>query len=174
MNLHYQLFICGLSGLFLAGCSTFPDPVQTAAIRVDTQPAARPLAAPPASVSSSEALFMALSALGIDYRRGGNSHTSGFDCSGLVAYVYREAYGIELPRYTLAQSQLGKPVDATRLEAGDLLFYNTLRQPYSHVGIYIGGDRFVHAPKQGSAVRIEKMQTSYWTRRFNGARRIVE
>jgi cell wall-associated NlpC family hydrolase len=174
MNLRYQLFIGGLSGLLLAGCGTLPDLTQTAAKRADTQPAAKPLAAPPAPASSSEALFVALSALGIDYRRGGGSRATGFDCSGLVAYVYHEAYGIDLPRFTLAQSQLGKPVDATRLQAGDLVFYNTMRQPYSHVGIYIGDDRFVHAPKQGSAVRIEKMHTSYWSHRFSGARRIVD
>jgi cell wall-associated NlpC family hydrolase len=174
MTLRKQLFIVGFSGLFLAGCTTLPSPVQTSSVRVNTHPIEKPLSSPLASASSPEALFMALSALGIDYGRGGRSRANGFDCSGLVAYVYHEAYGINLPHHTLAQSQLGKPIDTTKLQVGDLVFYNTSRQPYSHVGIYIGDDRFVHAPKQGSAVRIEKMHASYWTRRFDGARRIVD
>ena len=129
---------------------------------------------PPPSARSPEAVFQALAAAGVQYRRGGESLDSGFDCSGLVAHVYREAYGIELPHNALAQSRFGRHVTEAGLAAGDLVFYNTERRPFSHVGIYLGDHRFIHAPKPGSAVRIEDMRTAYWTRRFDGARRILE
>jgi len=96
----------------------------------------------------------------------------GFDCSGLVAHVYEEAYGIRLPRTVSAQSETGLSVGAKELEPGDLVFYDTLGRPYSHVGIYLGDGKFVHAPKTGSAVRVESLKSAYWTKRFNGARRI--
>ncbi len=122
---------------------------------------------------SPDALFVALASLGIDYRWGGRSPTSGFDCSGLVSHVYRDAFGLEIPAHTTAQSRLGIPVDLAQIETGDLVFYNTLGQPNTHVGIYIGDERFIHAPRTGAAVRIENMRNRYWTSRFSGARRIV-
>lgn len=122
---------------------------------------------------SPDALFVALAALGIDYRYGGRSPSTGFDCSGLVAHIYRDAYGLNLPTHTTAQSRLGKPIDVGQLETGDLVFYNTQGQPNTHVGIYIGDDRFIHAPRTGAAVRIENMRGNYWKTRYSGARRIV-
>jgi len=119
-----------------------------------------------------EALLVALMALGVDYRSGGRSVATGFDCSGLVAHVFEEAYGIRLPRTALGQSEIGSSIALHELEPGDLVFYDTLGRPYSHVGIYIGEDKFVHAPKSGYPVRVENLKTSYWTKRFNGARRI--
>ena len=119
-------------------------------------------------------MFHALAALGVDYRWGGNSRAQGFDCSGLVQHVYREAYGMEVPRHTLAQSRFGKPIERTSLEIGDLVFYNTLKRPYSHVGIYLGDGRFIHAPRTGAAVRVEQMSSRYWSARFDGARRILD
>lgn len=110
--------------------------------------------------------------LGVDYRYGGNSPASGFDCSGLVAHVFREAYGIQLPQNARAQSELGVRVSLSELRAGDLVFYNTLNRPFSHVGIYVGDGRFVHAPKTGAQVRFEQVTARYWINRFNGARRI--
>ena len=112
--------------------------------------------------------------LGVDYQNGGNSPASGFDCSGLVAHVYREAYGIRLPHNARAQSEIGARVSLAELRAGDLVFYNTLNRPYSHVGIYVGDGRFVHAPKTGAQVRVEQISAAYWTKRFDGARRISQ
>jgi cell wall-associated NlpC family hydrolase len=134
-------------------------------------PVASP-APPPARADRSEALLQALLALGVDYRYGGKSPATGFDCSGLVAYVYREAWGVRLPINTAAQSQAGVPVSLSELQAGDLVFYNTQKQPYSHVGIYLGDGKFVHAPKTGAQVRIESLQSAYWAQRYDGARRI--
>lgn len=119
-------------------------------------------------------MFQVLASLGIDYQNGGLSPNTGFDCSGLVAHVYLEAFGVRLPHNTLAQSRTGAPVEHGNLAPGDLVFYNTLNQPYSHVGIYLGDGRFVHAPKSGAQVRVERMQTRYWIERYNGARRIPQ
>src|SRR2546425_5581593 len=90
---------------------------------------------------SPEMVFQALANAGVPYRRGGDSRENGFDCSGLVAHVYREAFGIQLPHNAQAQSRMGKPVTLSQLEAGDLVFYNTERRPYSHVGIFLGDNR---------------------------------
>ncbi len=127
----------------------------------------------PSRAQRSEALLQALLALGIDYHSGGRSPVTGFDCSGLVAHVFREAYGIHLPANTRGQSETGTKVSLAELEPGDLVFHDTLNRPYSHVGIYLGDGRFVHAPKSGSRVRIENLRGAYWTKRFNGARRVT-
>jgi cell wall-associated NlpC family hydrolase len=110
--------------------------------------------------------------VGTPYRWGGRHPDVGFDCSGLVAHAFERAWGIELPRSAREQSKAGRPVRLADLRPGDLVFYNTRRRPYSHVGIYLGEGRFVHAPRPGARVRIESMKTSYWRTRFNGARRI--
>ena len=125
-----------------------------------------------ASREQSEMLFQVLTSIGVDYKYGGSSYATGFDCSGLVAHVYHEGYGITLPRNTSGQSRVGQPVAEGDLRPGDLVFYNTLDRPFSHVGIYLGDGRFIHAPKTGAAVRIENLRSSYWSKRWNGARRI--
>ena len=131
--------------------------------------------APPASAPrrNAELLFQAIAAAGSDYRSGGRTHDTGFDCSGLVAFVYQEAYSLHLPLTSRAQSQYGHAVAREKLEVGDLVFFNTQRQPFSHVGIYIGDGKFIHAPKTGSKVRTESLLARYWSTRFDGARRIV-
>jgi cell wall-associated NlpC family hydrolase len=126
----------------------------------------------PARVQRSEALLQALLALGLDYRYGGDSHVTGFDCSGLVAHIYLEAWNIRLPRNTAAQSKSGVPVSLAELQAGDLVFYDTMKRPFSHVGIYLGEGKFIHAPKTGAQVRVESLKSVYWQQRYNGARRI--
>jgi len=152
----------------LAGCSTLPS--QTPAGQAPSAPA--PAAQPAKPARHTEAMFQVLMALGIDYRGGGASPATGFDCSGLVAHVFREAYGMRVPRNTRAQSETGIPVSLTELQPGDLVFYDTLARPFSHVGIYLGDGKFVHAPKSGSKVRIEHLSSAYWSKRFSGARRI--
>jgi len=113
----------------------------------------------------------ALRALGTRYRYGGASPETGFDCSGLITHVFERA-GLSLPRTALAQSRVGTPVKRANLAPGDLVFYNTRNQPYSHVGMYVGNGRFVHAPKPGAKVRIERLDTPYWRSRYNGGRRL--
>ncbi|MBM3345761.1 MAG: NlpC/P60 family protein [Betaproteobacteria bacterium] len=114
----------------------------------------------------------ALELVGIRYRRGGNSAEAGFDCSGLVVHVFRESLGILLPRTSREISRAGAVVGKAELAPGDLVFFNTRRNAFSHVGIYLGDDLFVHAPRPGQRVRIEDMRARYWAARFNGARRV--
>lgn len=151
----------------IAGCAGSPPKAPVA-----TAPEALQRQEPAARAQRAEALLQALLALGVDYRNGGRSPNQGFDCSGLVAHVFREAYGMNLPHNTRAQSELGIAVASSELEPGDLVFYNTLDRPFSHVGIYLGDSRFVHAPKTGARVRVESIRSAYWSNRFNGARRI--
>jgi len=114
----------------------------------------------------------ALDQLGIRYRYGGSSPDTGFDCSGLVAYSAERGLGLKLPRNSSAMALVGTSIDKPQLQAGDLVFFNTLGRRYSHVGIYLGNDRFVHSPSAGGVVRIEKMTMAYWAKRYNGARRL--
>lgn len=158
--------------LLLSGCASFnpgvATPDQTVYAPV-TRPANQPTSP---SAERAEALLQALLSLGLDYRYGGISPVTGFDCSGLVAHIYLEAWNIRLPRNARAQSDAGMPVSLAELQAGDLVFYDTLKRPFSHVGIYIGDGRFVHAPKAGARVRVESLKSAYWSQRFNGARRV--
>ena len=148
-------------------------------------PLMEPLAAPPAvlvdapAVAGVEAvaqidelLFRAMSLIGTPYQRGGSSPATGFDCSGFVSYLYREVLGMKLPRSADAIWRFGQEVPRTDLTAGDLVFFNTMRRPYSHVGVYVAEDRFVHAPASGGAVRTESVNERYWARRWNGAKRL--
>lgn len=125
-----------------------------------------------ASVASVEPQALASAWLGTRYRRGGKSPEDGFDCSGLVAHVFERSRGITLPRNVAGQSKVGVPVEQAALKPGDLVFYNTRNRPYSHVGIYLGDGRFIHAPRPGQRVRVERADTRYWRARFNGARRV--
>lgn len=114
----------------------------------------------------------AMELLGIRYKRGGTSPETGFDCSGFVRYVFSESTGLSLPHNAAAISQDGERVEKKELQPGDLVFFNTMRRAFSHVGIYLGNNMFVHAPRPGGRVRIEDMDDRYWSRRYNGARRI--
>jgi cell wall-associated NlpC family hydrolase len=123
---------------------------------------------------ASDLALRAMSMIGIRYKYGGNAPESGLDCSGLVRYVFRDAWGKNLPRTSEEISKVGERVETKDLQPGDLVFYNTLKRGFSHVGIYLGDNKFIHAPSSGGQVRIESMDLSYWKKRFNGARRITE
>lgn len=113
----------------------------------------------------------AMDFLGIRYRRGGSTPESGFDCSGFVSHVFREL-GTRLPRSSREISHSGEAVSKNELQPGDLVFFNTMRRAFSHVGIYLGNNQFVHAPASGGAVRIDDLRERYWGKRYNGARRV--
>lgn len=115
----------------------------------------------------------AMSLIGTPYRYGGNSPLTGLDCSGFVRYVYKESLSTDLPRTAAEMSRVGQYVSRNELKPGDLVFYNTMRRANSHVGIYLGDDKFIHSPRTGQRVRINSMNESYWRGRFNGARRII-
>lgn len=116
----------------------------------------------------------ALEYLGVRYRFGGTSPETGLDCSGLVLNVFRNAIGFDLPRTAAEMSRMGDKIGRKDLKPGDLVFFNTMRRTFSHVGIYLGDGKFVHAPSSGGKVRIEAISSSYWSKRFNGARRLVD
>lgn len=124
--------------------------------------------------NAKELVLKGLELVGINYRRGGTNPDSGLDCSGFVQVVFRDAVGLLLPRTAKEQSEVGNVVDKTELKPGDLVFFNTMRRAFSHVGIYLGDNRFMHSPRTGAEVRVEDMSQSYWVKRYNGARRIVE
>jgi len=116
----------------------------------------------------------AMDLIGVRYRRGGTSTETGFDCSGFTRHVFETSLGLVLPRRADEQATAAGLVAVKRedLRPGDLVFFNTLKRTFSHVGIYIGDNRFVHSPRPGKGVRTEDMSFAYWARRFTGARRI--
>ncbi|NBW55515.1 MAG: NlpC/P60 family protein [Betaproteobacteria bacterium] len=120
---------------------------------------------------ASDLVVNAMGYLGVPYRRGGTG-LQGFDCSGFVQSMYENTLGLVLPHNAKAQAAATEKIDKTELQPGDLVFFNTLRRAFSHVGIYIGEGKFIHSPRAGGEVRIEDMRDSYWVKRFNGARRV--
>jgi cell wall-associated NlpC family hydrolase len=112
--------------------------------------------------------------IGTPYRNGGHSPDTGFDCSGFAGYLYRDILGFQLPRSAQQIWKFGKTVEREDLRPGDLVFYNTLKRPYSHVGIYLGDNRFIHSPASGGRVNIVDMNQRYWAARWNGAKRVVQ
>jgi cell wall-associated NlpC family hydrolase len=122
---------------------------------------------------ASELVLSAMNFLGVSYKRGGNSAEQGFDCSGFTRFVFENSLGLVLPRRAeqQAQSSALQTVKAEELKPGDLVFFNTMKRAFSHVGIYIGEGKFIHAPRAGGEVRIEDMRLAYWSQRFDGARR---
>ena len=124
---------------------------------------------------ASDMVLSAMNFLGVPYRRGGNSAEHGFDCSGFTRHVFEMSLGLVLPRRVDEQAKAPGLVGVKRdeLKPGDLVFFNTLKRTFSHVGIYIGDHKFIHSPRAGGEVRIEDMRLAYWTKRFTGARRAL-
>jgi cell wall-associated NlpC family hydrolase len=125
------------------------------------------------TTSAQDLILKGFELIGINYRFGGTNPETGLDCSAFVQIVFREAIGVLLPRSAREQSEVGAVVDRHELKAGDLVFFNTMRRAFSHVGIYLGDNRFLHAPRTGAEIRVEDMRQSYWTQRYNGARRLL-
>lgn len=121
---------------------------------------------------TSDLVSTAIGFLGIPYLRGGNSAETGFDCSGFVRAIYKETIGLVLPRSADQQANATQKIDKSELKPGDLVFFNTMKRTFSHVGIYMGEGKFIHSPRTGSSVRIDDMRIPYWNLRFDGARRV--
>ncbi len=139
-----------------------------------TAPQTRPLIAPNDPAAANAVLMRAIGLVGTPYRWGGNTPESGFDCSGLVTYVFRDMLDLRLPRTSreLAAMQ-GPRIDPGRLVAADLVFFGS-KGDVSHVGIYVGEGRFVHAPRTGGTVRLDRLDGSYWRDRYTGAKRVLK
>jgi cell wall-associated NlpC family hydrolase len=154
-----------LLGSLLAGCGSVtprPPPAPAAARVVLGDP-----------TKGSEAALFSLALIDRGYRFGGNNPEAGLDCSGMVSYVYRQVAGIDLPHNAARIAQLTRAIPREALRAGDLVFFNTLDRPFSHVGIYVGDDRFVHAPNSGGRVRIDRLNEHYYAKRFEAARSLL-
>lgn len=138
----------------------------------------RPVAQESSSFSSTwadiaeEVMINALSLSGINYQFGGKTPEAGFDCSGFVQYVFKQAAQITLPPTARAISQVGMTVSRQDLRPGDLVFFNTVQSAFSHVGIYLGDNKFIHAPRTGAKIRVENLNNSYWNSHYDGAKRL--
>lgn len=122
---------------------------------------------------ASNLVMSAMNFLGVPYRRGGNSVSNGFDCSGFTRHIFEMSVGLVLPRRADEQAKMSSLISIKKedLKPGDLVFFNTMRATFSHVGIYVGEGKFIHSPRAGGAVRVEDMREAYWAKRFTGARR---
>ena len=121
---------------------------------------------------ASELVIQAMGLLGVPYKRGGMSEEKGFDCSGFVRHMFEKSVGLVLPRSAEEQAKVTEEINRSELKPGDLVFFNTMKRTFSHVGIYVGDGKFIHAPRPGKAVRVDDMREAYWQKRFNGARRV--
>lgn len=122
---------------------------------------------------ASELVLASMNFLGVPYKRGGSSAENGFDCSGFTRHIFEMSVGLVLPRRADEQAKLSSlvPIKKDELKPGDLVFFNTMRRTFSHVGIYVGDGKFIHSPRAGGKVRVEDMRDAYWAKRFTGARR---
>jgi cell wall-associated NlpC family hydrolase len=171
MTLGYRNMLnkCGALCLLalLVSCGTAP-PQRT------TPEMAAPALAPQSRERAAEVVIYALGLMDIDYRFGGKNPESGLDCSGMVSYIYRHALGIELPHNAARIAQIGREIAPDRLAPGDLVFFNTTGKPFSHVGIYLGNDRFIHAPSSNGKIKVSSLKATYYATRLEAARTLFD
>lgn len=149
--------------LLLAGCASAPRQESRVGTQFNQAVAVSPS-------KRNDVIIMALAQLNTHYRYGGSSPAEGFDCSGLVDYVFRTATDTGLPHSTERIAEISRPINRSSLSPGDLVFFNTLHERYSHMGIYLGHGQFINAPSTGGVVRIDSLDSRYFARRFDGAR----
>ncbi len=155
--------------VLLNACTSVPSRINRSSLPESSDTASATVLTP----AQVELVFHSITLLGVPYRNGGTSPNNGFDCSGLVRYVFSKAVGLNLPHNSEELGRLGESLAVEQLQAGDLVFYNTQGKTNSHVGIYLGEGRFIHAPSERGVVRIENMTLPYWTKRYDGARRLA-
>ena len=124
------------------------------------------------SGKSEELIDRAMEVIGVRYRSDTELPQSGLDGSSFVGYVFKDKLGFLLPRKSTQMSRVGKPINRDELQPGDLVFFNTMRLTFSHVGIYVGDNKFIHSPSKGTTVRVDDLGSMYWDKRFDGARRL--
>ncbi|HEY4316673.1 MAG TPA: C40 family peptidase [Herbaspirillum sp.] len=153
--------------LLLTACGSLP--AHRAAANFSTPPLPQPI-----SQTGDEVAIYALDLIGTGYRFGGKNPQAGLDCSGMVSYIYREAAGIKVLGSAADIAKRGREIDPSTLRPGDLVFFNTEHKPFSHVAIYIGDNRFVHAPSTNGHVRIDRLDNRYYAERYEMARRYFD
>jgi len=154
------IFLCAI---VLAACSSNP--------RYARPPADLPFRL--LNADGGDFAVYALGLVGTPYRFGGTDPTAGFDCSGLISFVLLRVADAHVPRRSVELSRIGRALDRRELKNGDLVFFDTANSGVSHVGLYVGQGRFVHAPSEGALVRIDQLDASYWRARYRGARRLT-
>jgi cell wall-associated NlpC family hydrolase len=168
------------AALLLAGCSSPParrpvPPTGVPASSVPANPAAsRPRPSGPYNSARNDVAMAALSLLDTPYAWGGRGPATGFDCSGLVAHVLREGSGLRVQGSAADLGRMSRPIDRDELQPGDLVFFNTLGARHSHVGVYVGDGRFVHASNPRTGVRIDALNNRYYAQRFEGAHSLLD
>lgn len=165
-SLHTGLFLSLLgSALWLGGCASTPPPPVAAVHRQISPDSAR---------ARSDVALAAMSLLDVRYAWGGRGPATGFDCSGLVRHVFAEGAGHKVTGSSAELAAKSTPVDNNDLQPGDLVFFNTLGPAFSHVGVYVGSGKFVHASNERTGVRVDKLSNSYYAKRFEGARSLLD
>jgi cell wall-associated NlpC family hydrolase len=166
----YKAYLLTVLIALLSGCSSFVAKKQSSTGNLYSN-------LPDFSVEKNAGLddisLAAMSLIGTPYRWGGNTPQTGFDCSGLVVYVIKNTRQKNVPRTTTEMGKYGQSLSLETPAPGDLVFFNTMGESHSHVGIYVGQGRFVHAPSTGGTVRIEDIRNSYWGPRYTEARRVI-
>ena len=172
MSFTVRLIVISLAAL-LAACASNPPPAPK---RVAPRPVVVSVPSDFPSPMADDVLVRAIGLVGTPYRWGGNTPDSGFDCSGLIAYVYRNATGISLPRSTREMITLRGPnINRNQLQTGDLVFFATGGgSNVSHAGIYVGEGRFVHAPATGGTVKLDSLDKPYWQKAWLNAKRVIQ
>ena len=162
----------GLAAFILAACGSLPPAPSPTPVST-TPPPARSWLALADQDKAQDAVMLAFGLMDTGYRFGGSNPEAGLDCSGMVSYVFEKAAGLKLPHNAARIAALTRPVDKSRLRPGDLVFFNTRNRPYSHVGLYIGEGRFVHAPSSRGKVQISSLETGWFASRFEAARTLM-
>lgn len=167
-----RLSCCILLAIALAACSTSAPPVAKSSPKTRLQASAKTVRITHIdhAAASSELMLQSMSLIGTPYRFGGSNRNTGFDCSGMVQFVYREVLNVSLPRTAHDMAAAGKVISKNQLQVGDLVFFNTNGKKFSHVGLYIGENRFIHAPSRKSSIKINYLSDKYYATRFTGAR----
>lgn len=161
--------VCLLSAAALLAACSSPPPLRQHG-RAPSRPQYLGLSHLQADGAGREILMYTLSLLDVGYQFGGSNPEAGLDCSGMVSYIYQNAVGVKLPHNAARIASLSRPIPADQLRVGDLVFFNTLNRPFSHMGIYIGDGKFVHAPRSNSVIRVDRLDNSYFSARFEGGR----
>lgn len=167
-----RLSCCILLAIALAACSTSVPPVAKSSPKTRPQASAKTVRITHIdhAAASNELMLQSMSLIGTPYRFGGSNRNTGFDCSGMVQFVYREVLNVALPRTAHDMAAAGKVISKNQLQVGDLVFFNTNGKKFSHVGLYIGENRFIHAPSRKSSIKINYLSDKYYATRFTGAR----
>jgi cell wall-associated NlpC family hydrolase len=155
----YKLVAIAALTALLSACSSGPTPAPE-----------RQTTLPSNKSQGNEVVMFAMALMDSGYRFGGSNPESGLDCSGMVSYIYQQALGLKLPHNAAQIAQAGREISLSGLSPGDLVFFNTNGKPFSHVGIYIGDDRFIHAPGQDGKIRISSLKSGYFEKRLEAAR----